>query len=115
MKRTAVIWIEGFLSVFPVAASASRFRLQQDSSSPESHELSKKVGEKESQAADSSSVEQKKAKKVWTNENLKEGVASGFSKFASHKTAPAAKKAPLKPPSPQAAAIRKQISTLQAQ
>jgi hypothetical protein len=120
MKRTAVIWMAGFLSVFPVAALASRYCLQQQDSpspspSPESHEMSKKAGEQESQAVDSSSAEQKKTKKVWTNENLKEARADGVSQIGSDQTVPAVKKAPVKPASPQAAAIRKQISTLQAQ
>ena len=117
MKRTAVIWMAGFLSVFPVAAFASRYCLQQQDSpspSPESHELSKKAGEQESQAADSSSAGQKKAKRVWTNENLKEASADGVSQIGSDQTVPAITKAPAKPASPQAAAIRKQISTLQA-
>jgi hypothetical protein len=116
MKRTAVIWMAGFLSVFPVAALASRYCLQQQDSpspspSPESHELSKKSGEQESQAVDSSSAEQKKTKKVWTNENLKEARADGVSQIGSEQTVPAVKKAPVKPVSPQAAAIRKQISS----
>jgi small-conductance mechanosensitive channel len=120
MKRTAVLWMTGFVSLFPVAAFASRYRLQQQdspssSTSPESRELSKKAGEQESQAADSSSAEQKKAKKVWTNENLKEASADGVSQIGSDRAVPAIKKAPVKPASPQAAAIRKQISTLQAQ
>jgi hypothetical protein len=116
MKRTVVVSVVAFLSVLPAAASPSGFCLQlQDSPSPQSQELSKRAGGQDSPPADSPSAEPKKAKKVWTNENLKEASSSGVSQTGIEKNVSPAKNTPVKPTSPQAAAIRKQISTLQAQ
>jgi hypothetical protein len=116
MKQTVVISVTAFLLVIPAAASPLGFCLQlQDSPSPQSQESPKKAGGQESKAANSPPEEGKKVKTVWTNDNLKEVGSSGVSQTGIEKNVSAGKNAPVKPTSPQAAAIRKEISTLQAQ
>ena len=116
MGRGVIVFVAALLSAVTAGASPSCFHWPaQDSSSPQSQEVSKKTGGQESQAADPSVEEGKKTKRVWTNDNLKEVNSNGVSQVGSDKNAPGGKNAPVKPASPQAAAIRKQISTLQGQ
>jgi hypothetical protein len=113
MKYPVVIFLAALLFVLGAAASPSDLHLRlQDSPSPESP---KKAGAQESPSTDSAPAERKNTKKVWTNENLNETSPSGVSQTGVEKGVSAGKNAPVKPASPQAAAIRKQISTLQAQ
>jgi hypothetical protein len=116
MEHRVIVFVAALLSAFTASASPSRLHWPaRDSSSPQSQEMSKKSGGQESQAADPSAEEGKKTKRVWTNDNLKEVNSSGVSQVGSDKNISSGKNAPVKPASPQAAAIRKQISTLQAQ
>ena len=115
MKQAPVISMMALLSVFPAAASPSGLRLQQDSPSPQSQDSPKKASGQESQAAEPSPEDGKKTKRVWTDDNLKEVSSSGVSQTGPAKNVAARETAPVKPASPQAAALHKRISTLQAQ
>jgi hypothetical protein len=110
MKHREIVLAAALVSAFTAGAS-----LSQDSPSPQPQAMSKKADGQESQAAGSPPEERNKAKKVWTNDTLKEVSSSGVSQSGVAKIGSAGKSAPVKPASPQGAALRKQISTLQAQ
>ena len=111
MKPGVMLFLAPFLLALPAAA----LRLQ-DSTTPPSQELSKKSGGQESQTADSSPEEHKKAKKVWTNDDLNEVSDNAVSQIGNEKDRPAGKSAAAKPPSSQVvASFRKQVTALQGQ
>jgi hypothetical protein len=114
MKPVMTLFVAPFLLVLP-AAAASHLRFQ-DSATPQSQKLSKKSGVQESQAADSTPEERKRAKKIWTNDNLNEVSGSAVSQIGNEKDRPAGKSAGAKPPSSQVVtSFRKQVTALQGQ
>ena|ERR1700731_2683118 len=117
MKPGVMLYVAPLLLALSAAVSVSAFHLQlQDSASPQSRELSKKSGGQESQPANPSPEEQKKAKKVWTNDNLHEVSGSAISQVGKEKNRPADKgTAAMAPSSQTVAAFRKQLAALQAQ
>ena len=119
MKPGVMLFVAPLLLTLPAPASPSVFRLwSQESASPQPQELSKKSGgcELQSQPVDSSAEERKKAKKVWTNDNLNEVRGSAVSQVGNEKNRAADKSTTAKPRSSQAvAAFRKQLTALQAQ
>jgi hypothetical protein len=116
MKRRVIFSVAAFVSALPAAAAASAFHLRlQDSPSPQSQESSKKAGGQQPQAADPSPEDRKKAKKVWTNDNLTEVSGSPISQIGAEKNLSGGKSSAAKPANSQVAAFRKQLATLQAQ
>lgn len=116
MKGSVILSLVAFASALPTAASPPAFHLRlQDSPSPQSQESSKKAGGPESQATGSSPDERKKAKKVWTNDNLNEVSGSAVSQIGAEKNLSGGKSNAAKPANSQVAAYRKQLATLQAQ
>src|ERR1700676_5529916 len=88
MKPGVMLFVAPLLLTLPAPASPSVFRLwSQESASPQPQELSKKSGgcELQSQPVDSSAEERKKAKKVWTNDNLNEVRRSAVSQVGNEK------------------------------
>jgi hypothetical protein len=115
MKRRVAISMAAFVAALSAAASSSAFNVQlRDSGPPQSQGVSKKSGGQESQAPDSSTEEHKKAKKVWTNDNLNEVSGSAVSQVGNEKDRSAGKSTAAKPANAQVAAFRKQIMALQA-
>jgi len=116
MKRRLILWLAAFVAALPAATSPPVFHSRlQDSPSLQSQESSKKAGGQESQSADPSPEERKKAKKVWTNDNLTEVSGSPVSQIGTEKNLSGAKSSAAKPANSQVAAFRKQLATLQAQ
>jgi hypothetical protein len=117
MKPGVMLFAVPFLLAVPASASPSSFHLWfQDSTAPQSPALSKKSGGQESQPGDSLPEERKKAKKVWTNDNLNEVSGSAVSQVGNEKNPAGDKNGAAKPPSSQVVAnFRKQLAALQVQ
>jgi hypothetical protein len=105
MNRRVIFAVGALLSAFPAAASFPCSSLpSQDSVTAQP------------QPAPPSREEQKKTKKVWTNDNLGDVSGSAISQVGEPKNGPSAKGAPVRPASPQEiATYRKQLAALQAQ
>src|ERR1700738_4702228 len=105
MKFDMMLHVAPWLLALSTPVSVSAFHLQlQDSPSSQSQELSKKSGGQESQPANPSPDEQKKAKKVWTNDNLNEVSGSAISQVGKEKNRPADKGTAAMAPSSQTVA-----------
>ena len=99
----------GTVAVLPCSTSSG-----QDSPASPSPTVPQKPGDQDSQPQTIPAAERKKTKKVWTNDDLGGGNVAMPS--ADEKNSTTAKKAAVKPATPQeAAAFRKQLATLQAQ
>jgi hypothetical protein len=117
VNRRLILVTGALISAFPSAAALhTSALLLQDSPSSQSQASPQKASEQESTAADASTAERKKTKKVWTNDNLGEVSASTISQVGDAKNSSPANSSAAKPASPQVvAAFRKQLAALQAQ
>jgi len=116
MNRRLILSAAALLSASAAASIYASALPLQDSPSSQSQASAPKAGVQESQAADPSTAERKKTKKVWTNDNVGEASGSAISQVGDSKTNSPDKSAAAKPPSPQVvAAFRKQLAMFQAQ
>jgi len=107
----ALLVLLAFVTVASLPCSTSA---AQDSPAPPSQTSPQKSADQDSQPQPAPTAERKKAKKVWTNDDL--GGGNVPTQGPDEKNNTTAKKAVLKPATPQeAAAFRKQLATLQAQ
>jgi hypothetical protein len=116
MKRGFILFSVG-VSVFSVAVSYALAKFDtQDSPASQSPAGPQAASGQPTSSRTNTTAEPKKAKKVWTNENLTEVSGSVVSEVGDARNSSSGKSTTVKPASSQAVAyVRKQLAALQAQ